>query len=100
LLIRSGKIQFLFWTFFFSAMIYLWIVAVGFQTFILPDEKPLEMPQNVIVLLFILYGFLTITTLSGLVVSVMINNRHYTKIFSGLIILIFATIMASKGIFG
>jgi fatty acid desaturase len=100
MLIRSGKIQFLFWTFFFSAMIYLWIVAVGFQTFILPDEKPLEMPQNVIVLLFILYGFLTITTLSGLVVSVMINNRHYTKIFSGLIILIFATIMASKGIFG
>jgi hypothetical protein len=100
MLIRSGKIQFLFWTFFFSAMTYLWIVAVGFQTFILPDEKPLEMPQNVIVLLFILYGFLTITTLSGLVVSVMINNRHYTKIFSGLIILIFATIMASKGIFG
>jgi hypothetical protein len=100
MLIRSGKIQFLFWTFFFSTMTYLWIVAVGFQTFILPDEKPLEMPQNVIVLLFILYGFLTITTLSGLVVSVMINNRHYTKIFSGLIILIFATIMASKGIFG
>ncbi len=100
MLIRSGKIQFLFWAFFFSTMIYLWIVAVGFQTFILPDEKPLEMPQNVIVLLFLLYGFLTITTLAGLIISVMINNKHYTRLFSGLIILIFATIMASKGIFG
>jgi len=100
MLIRSGKIQFLFWDFFFSALIYLWIVTVGLQTFVLPEEAPLEIPENVIVLLFMLYGFLTITTLSGLIVSAMINNRHYTRIFSGLIILIFATIVASKGIFG
>ena len=100
MLIRSGKIQFLFWTFFFSVMIYLWIVAAGFQTFILPDKKPMELPQNVIILMFILYGFLTITTLSGMIVSIMINNKRYTRLFSGLIILVFATIMAGKGIFG
>jgi len=98
--IRSGKIQFLFWTFFFSVMIYLWIVVAGAQTFILPDIKPMELPQNIILLMFILYGFLTITTLSGLIVSIMINNKHYTRLFSGLIILVFATIMAGKGIFG
>jgi len=98
--IRSARIQFLFWSAFFSIILYLWIVSVGLQTFILPDEKPLEMPQNVIVLLFILYGFLTLTTLAGLVVSTMINNRHYTRLFSGLILLIFATIVLSKGIFG
>ena len=100
MLIRSGKIQFLFWDFFFSVMIYLWIVTIGLQTFILPDEKPLELPQNVIILMFILYGFLTITTLAGVIVSIMINNKHYTRLFSGMIILVFATIMASKGIFG
>jgi hypothetical protein len=100
MLIRSGKIQFLFWDFFFSVMIFLWIVAVGIQTFVLPDEKSLEMPQNVIVLLFLLYGFLTISTLMGIIVAIMINNKRYTRLFSILIMLIFATIMASKGIFG
>jgi hypothetical protein len=100
MLIRSGKIQFLFWAFFFSILIYLWILAVGFQTFVLPDEKPMEMPQNAVVLLFILYGFLTLTSLSGVIVSIMVNNTHYTRLFSGLIIVVFATIMGSKALFG
>ena len=100
MLIRSGKIQFLFWTFFFSVMLYLWIVAVGVQTFILPDEKSLEMPQNAIILLFTLYGLLTITTLAGMIVSIMINNKHYTRLFGGMVIVVFGTIVASKGIFG
>jgi len=38
--------------------------------------------------------------LAGVIVSIMINNKHYTRLFSGMIILVFATIMASKGIFG
>ena len=100
MLIRSGKIQFLFWTFFFSLMLYLWIVTVGIQTFILPDEKPLQIPQNVIILLFTLYGLLTMVTLAGVIVSIMINNRHYTRLFGGMVIVVFATIVASKGIFG
>jgi len=100
MLIRSGKIQFLFWTFFFSLMLYLWIVTVGIQTFILPDEKPLQIPQNVIILLFTLYGLLIMVTLAGVIVSIMINNRHYTRLFGGMVIVVFATIVASKGIFG
>ena len=100
MLIRSGKIQFLFWTFFFSLMLYLWIVGVGVQTFILPDEKPLQIPQNVIILLFTLYGLLVITTLAGMILSIMINNRHYTRLFGGMVIVVFGTIVASKGIFG
>jgi len=100
MLIRSGKIQFLFWDFFFSIMLFLWIVAVGVQTFILPDETSLEIPENVIVLLFLLYGFLAISTLLGISVAIMINNKRYTRLFTLLIMLVFATIMVSKGIFG
>ncbi len=69
MLIRSGKIQFLFWTAFFSVLIYLWIVAVGLQTFVLPDEKLMELPQDVVVLMFVLYGFLIIAVLAGTIVS-------------------------------
>ena len=100
MLIRSGKIQFLFWVSFFSALIYLWIVAIGLQTFVLPDEKPMEMPQEAVRLLFVLYGLLIITTLAGSIVSVMINNKFYTRFFAVMVMLVFWTIVASKGIFG
>ncbi len=56
MLIRSAKIQFLFWTAFFSVLLYIWIVTIGLQTFVLPDEKPMEFPQNTVLLMFVLYG--------------------------------------------
>jgi hypothetical protein len=48
MLIRSGKIQFLFWTSFFSVLLYLWIVVISLQTFVLPDEAPMELLQETI----------------------------------------------------
>jgi hypothetical protein len=97
---RSGKIQFLFWDFFFSVLLYLWIVVVGLQTFVLPDEPPMEIPSDVIGLMFILFGFLIVGTLAGNVVAIMIGNRHYTRLFGGLTILVFGTMIAVKGMFG
>ena len=100
MMVRSGKIQFLFWASFFSVILYLWIVATGVQTFILPDDKSLEMPQNVVILLFVLYGLLVVSTLSGLIVSTIVNNRFYTRFFGAMVMIVFATIIAAKGIFG
>ncbi|MEA3456321.1 MAG: hypothetical protein U9R26_07415 [Campylobacterota bacterium] len=100
MLIRSGKIQFLFWTSFFSVLLYLWIVAIGLQTFVLPAEKPMELPQETIGLIFILYGFLVVAALGGTIVSIMIDNKFYTKFFGGMVIIVFATIIASRGMFG
>lgn len=100
MLIRSGKIQFLFWTAFFSVLIYLWIVAIGLQTFVLPDEKPMELPQNVVTLMFILYGFLIIAVLAGTIISTMINNKFYRNFFGAFIIIAFATLLLAKSMFG
>lgn len=100
MLIRSGKIQFLFWTAFFSVMLYLWIIGVGLQTFVLPDEKPLELPQDAIILLFLLYGLLIISVLAGTIVAVMINNKFYRNFFGTILIVSFATVLAAKGMFG
>ncbi|SFV59251.1 hypothetical protein MNB_SV-8-275 [hydrothermal vent metagenome] len=100
MLIRSGKIQFLFWTAFFSVFLYIWLVAIGLQTFVLPDEKMMEIPQNTIVLMFILYGFMVLAILAGTIVSVMINNRFYTKFFSAALIVALVTLLLTKGMFG
>ena len=100
MLIRSGKIQFLFWTSFFSVLLYLWIVAIGLQTFVLPDEKPMELPEDVISLIFILYGLFIVSVLTGTIVSTMINNKFYTKFFGGMMIVGLVTLLATKGMFG
>ncbi len=100
MLIRSGKIQFLFWTAFFSVMLYIWIVTVGLQTFVLPDEKPMELPQNTVFLMFVLYGLLAVAVLAGTIISTMINNKFYTKFFGIFMMVGLATLLATRGMFG
>jgi hypothetical protein len=97
---RSGKIQFLFWDFFFSVMLYLWIIWIGVQTFILPDEPPMELPQQEVSLMFVLYGILVLTTVLGTIVSTLIGNRTYINRFGAMVILVFGTVVAAKGILG
>jgi hypothetical protein len=97
---RSPKIQFLFWAAFFSILLYLWIVVVGLVNFVLVDEKPLNPPENITFLLFVLYGFLMLITLAGEVVSTMINSRYYQRFFGVMLIFIFATLLFIRSIFG
>ncbi len=97
---RGGKIQFLFWAMFFAVLLYLWILWVGLQTFVLHEGPRLELPRREITLLFILYGLLVVDLLGGLVVAVMIGNRRYTRYFGGFVLLVFATIVAAKSVFG
>jgi len=100
MLVRSGKVQFLFWTAFFSVILYIWIVSVGLQTFVLPDERPMELPQNVIFLMFVLFGLLSVTVLAGTIISTMINNRFYTKFFGSMLIIGLMTLLATRSMFG
>jgi hypothetical protein len=81
-------------------MLYLWLIVIGLQTFVLPDEMPMELPQETVVLMFVLYGIISILLLLGTIVSVMINNGFYTKFFGGMIIIVFASLLAAKGMFG
>ncbi len=100
MLIRSAKIQFLFWTAFFSVLLYIWIVTIGLQTFVLPDEKPMELSQNTVLLMFVLYGLLAVAVLAGTIISTMINNRFYTRFFGIFMMVGLTTILATKGMFG
>jgi len=97
---RSPKIIFLFWNFVICIILYLWIITLGLQTFILPDQKPQTVPQEIVGLMFALYGILIFLTLAGLIVSTMIGNNRYSKNFGGFVMIIFLTIIIAKGIFG
>ena len=100
MLIRSAKVQFLFWTAFFSVLLYLWIVTVGLQTFVLPDEKPMALPEDVILLMFVLYGLLAVSVVTGTIISTIIDNTFYTKFFGIFVMVALATLLAAKGMFG
>ncbi len=97
---RSGKVQFLFWLFLFSIFLYIWIVWVALQTFVLPDTALQELPEDKIALLFILYGILVLSTLAGTVVSIFIENKRYINRFGALFLIIFISFLAGKSIFG
>jgi hypothetical protein len=100
MLIRSGKIQLLFWTAFFSVVLYIWLVTVGLQTFVLPDEKPMEVPQNVVMLMAVLFGLWAIAVLVGTIISTMINNKFYMKFFSIFMMVGLATLLTTRSMFG
>ena len=100
MLIRSGKMQFLFWAAFFSVMLYLWIIAVGLQTFVLPDEKPLEIPYDVVLLMFVLYGLLAVTVVAGTFVAILIDNRYYRNFFGVVMMVGLASLIGAKSLFG
>ena len=97
---RSGKIQLLFHIFIFAVFLYLWIVMIALQTFILPENPPIEFPKERVGMIFILYGILSVSALAGTVLSIFIGNRRYTRLFGALVIIIFATIVAAKSISG
>jgi len=100
MLIRSGKVQFLFWTAFFSVLLYIWLVTVGLQTFVLPDEKPIDVPHNVVLLMAVLFGLWAVAVLAGTIISTMINNRYYTKFFGIFMIFGLGTLVATRSMFG
>ena len=100
MLIRSGKIQLLFWTALFSVLLFIWLVTVGLQTFVLPDEKPMEIPQNIVLLMAVLFGLWAVAVLVGTIVSTMINNKYYIRFFSIFMIVGLVTLVMSRSIFG
>jgi hypothetical protein len=100
MLIRSAKIQFLFWTSFFSVLLYIWIVTIGLQTFVLPDKKPMELPTDVVILMFLLYGLLAVLVIAGTIISTMINNIFYIRFFGTMVIVGLVTLLATKSMFG
>ena len=97
---QSGKVQFLFWLFSISVILYITIIWIAGQTFLLGDATRTEIPEDQVAALFILYAVLVLATLAGTTVAIFIGNKRYTNRFGAMVILIFITFLAGKGIFG
>jgi len=97
---RSPKIQLLFWLSFFAIIFYLWLIGVGVSNFLFEDTTRLAPPQNVIFLMFVLYGLLIIDILAGIFIATMINNRYYQRFFGVLLMVAFFSFLVTKGLFG
>jgi hypothetical protein len=96
---QSGKVQFLFWVFTFSVILYLSILWIAVSTF-LTGEPMSELPEERIAELYIFYALLVLCTLAGTTVAIMIGNKRYTNRFGVMVILIFITFLAGKSLFG
>ena len=99
MILHSGKVQALFWLFSFSVMIFIWIIWIVVQTFILSASQ-MEVPEDRVALIFILYGMLVLFVLAGTVISIFINNKRYTNRFGALFLIIFISFLIGKSIFG
>ncbi len=97
---RSGKLKLLFWLAFVAVFIYITILSIIIQTFILPDTPAIELPTEKITYILILYGIMALTALAGTVISIFISNQRYMKIFGILIFVIIASVIAGKSILG
>jgi hypothetical protein len=51
-------------------------------------------------LVFILFGLLIVAAFSGNVVAIMMDNKHYTRLFGAMTIVVFGSMIAIKGIYG
>lgn len=93
-----GPRQALFWLMFFALLWYGWIFSIGvYYAFFSPVST---FPEHVIRLFFVLYGFLTISVLPGLVMAIFLDNAAYIKRFSLMVMVVFASFMAAKGMYG
>ena len=97
---RSGKITLLFWLAFTTIFLYITILSIILQTFILPDTPPMELPTERVTAILILYGIMALTALGGTVISIFIANQRYMRIFGVFVFIIFASIIAGKSILG
>jgi len=89
---RSGKIQALFWAAFFAIIFVTWIAGV--ELYALIFSAPLS--DASIKLLFALHFLVGFFALAGLVVATLINNSFYRSLFSGVIFLLFCSLIAIR----
>lgn len=66
----------------------------------LSDEKPMHLPQDAVLLMFVLYGLLALGVVASTIIAIMINNGFYRKFFGVLVMLALATLLAAKSMFG
>jgi len=89
----------LFTLFLGDLFLVLWGLMVSVQTFFI-DADILKFPEENIRLLLFLFVLFAITSMAGLVLSILYNKKYYIRLFPALQVIVFITMLFAKGIFG
>jgi len=82
-----------------STFLYSWALAVILQTFIIHPDI-LTFPEEAVKSLLFLFLAYLLSTLTGLILSILFNKKFYIKIFSFFLFLLLFTFIFSKSYFG
>ena len=96
MLMRSGKIRFLFWNACFAVFVYVWIVILGLQALLSHTHPSSELAVGIVVL----YLLLIASVLAGTIVATLIGNRFYSTFYGIAVFVTFGTLMAVKSLRG
>ena len=91
--------NYLFILFLIDLFLVLWGLILTAQTFLINYDQ-LVFPEENIRVLLILFIFFAITSLGGLVASIIYGKKKYIRYFSVLQITVFVAMLVGKGIFG
>ncbi len=85
--------------FLFDLFAIIWGFSVAAQTFLIAPDV-LRFPEENVRLLLILFILFVVTSLAGLMISILYNKKRYIKLFSILQITVFLAGIAGKSLFG
>ncbi len=89
----------LFLLFIADLFLVIWGGMVAVQTFFV-DLDILKFPEENVRLLLILFILFAVTSMAGLVIAILYDKKYYIRLFPILQIVVFAMLLAAKGIFG
>jgi len=91
--------QYLFILLLFDIFIVIWGLILVAQTFLINYDQ-LIFPEENIRLLLILFILFAISSLGGLIISILYGKRKYTRNFAILQVIVFIAMLSGKSIFG
>ena len=88
----------LFVLFWLDLFLVLWGLMVATQTFLI-DADVLTFPETHIRLLFILFFLFVVTSMAGLVLSILYDKKYYIRLFPALQAVVFIAMLFAKSLF-
>ena len=97
---RSPKKLLLFWLLIVSIILALWLLWLGFDTYMLTRDPLSHIESSKAIAMAIIAVILIVTMLAGLIISTMLGNKRYSRYFGVAIGVAFASLLAFRSVFG
>jgi len=97
---HSPKKKLLFWFFIVAIFIFLWLLWLGVDVYILTKNPLSHIDGSRAIMMATLAVILIVLLVAGLVISTMLGNKRYSRYFSVFIGVLFISLLMVRTIFG